>query len=763
MTDATIDNPEHTATTPIDASDLVASTQTYWEWVSGLPVRLVKTGAFCLAHGSKGIPAVFGAVFEWIWRNDTHRALKGQAKDYRVALKACDLEAEPERHEKLSRKWAEANDEVKHSSMMRILRFVGTVAAAMMFTVGMLGEHRTGNAWPIRLAIVGVLATVLYAGWRRLDAKKKAELLPARDKGWEATGAHIELSVLVAAARKTYAIPDTAKDVVVATGPTPESKGVRYTLAIRDGRHNAATLIRGGDNLVGLIGWRKPLVRIIADPEDVAKVHIWHLYQTEEERQANAIPENGIADLVEEADGENDYFDGPIIGSHANDDGVATPTHVFLHGQHCLVMGASGTGKSTGIISMLLTAMLDRRVRTIAVVLKSRSSADFEPLAGRLNTLLVGRPGEDPGVAEALYWILCNIHELASGERSEWLIESGLGRQVGAITASSKEWGNRLHPIMLVIEEFHEIYEGDPILAQKIIAKISQISQGDRQFGVQLVLTTQKVSAELLPEKARANFRSLAIFETASTPTADAWARFIGVTGRDILRLGAFRAFVKSQRPDGKSPLLTTHINDITPEQVNELLEQVDENRAQGIEEGHAPLAGLGGVPLPSATTHADPEVRNGLIDFEDYLASVGDWRQVSETPETDVPDISPVPPSPVPVETPVSAQPVVSPSQPVEDEFDEELSVLGALVEALESRDDFPVKMTWADLADLLHAVEPEFAHVDKGRVSEILRDRFNLERCPAPYLDNSRKQAQGTNTAAIIAAWDHVTGGLR
>jgi S-DNA-T family DNA segregation ATPase FtsK/SpoIIIE len=192
-------------------------------------------------------------------------------------------------------------------------------------------------------------------------------------------------------------------------------------------------------------------------------------------------------------EGTVDVFQGVPIGKTQR--GQLIYGHFFE--RNWIVGGRPGQGKTALVRILLLGAALDPTAELWVFVIAQNT--DFKPFAPRLTRYQVGM---GPDVAAAAVQALRDL--FAEMERRGKLLATLPGSPPATSRRLADKPALRLHPLICVISECHELFGHATHGEQAEKLAISVIKQG-RKFGITLILDTQSPTATSIPKEVTRN------------------------------------------------------------------------------------------------------------------------------------------------------------------------------------------------------------------------------------------------------------------
>lgn len=175
---------------------------------------------------------------------------------------------------------------------------------------------------------------------------------------------------------------------------------------------------------------------------------------------------------------------------------------------HLLIAGATGSGKSVCINTIIMSLILRTKPEEMRMILIDPKRVE---LAG-YNDLphLIGDVVTDPETAlETMYWAVKEMER-----RYELLQEMGV-RDIMSFNEKSKETEefNRLPYIVIIVDEFADLIMTS---GKDIELPITRLAQMARAVGIHLILATQRPSIKVITGIIKANFPARIAFQVSS-------------------------------------------------------------------------------------------------------------------------------------------------------------------------------------------------------------------------------------------------------
>lgn len=183
---------------------------------------------------------------------------------------------------------------------------------------------------------------------------------------------------------------------------------------------------------------------------------------------------------------------------------------------HCIIAGATGSGKSVCINTIIMSILLNAKPDQIKLVMVDPKKVELTPYT-KLPHMLAPVITESQGAAAALNWM---VKEMET--RYEILKLVGVrnidGFNKRTINQSAEsEMGREIPPFMpYIVGIIDELADLMMVASQDIETPIARIAQMARAVGIHLILATQRPSREVITGLIKANFPTRISFKVAS-------------------------------------------------------------------------------------------------------------------------------------------------------------------------------------------------------------------------------------------------------
>ena len=183
---------------------------------------------------------------------------------------------------------------------------------------------------------------------------------------------------------------------------------------------------------------------------------------------------------------------------------------------HCLIAGATGSGKSVCINTVIMSILMNARPDEIKLVMIDPKKVELTPYTN-LPHMIAPVITEAHGAYAALSWL---VKEMQT--RYDLLKQLGVrnitafnSRQINQELESSLSIPVpiKMHTIVAIIDEFADLMMASSSDLETPIARIAQMA---RAVGIHLILATQRPSREVITGLIKANFPTRIAFKVAS-------------------------------------------------------------------------------------------------------------------------------------------------------------------------------------------------------------------------------------------------------
>lgn len=229
----------------------------------------------------------------------------------------------------------------------------------------------------------------------------------------------------------------------------------------------------------------------------------------------NSEPQEvGFKDLLTTYQQGSKKFHIPILlGKAVNGDYVMSDLAKM---PHCIIAGATGSGKSVCINTIVMSILLNARPDQIKLIMVDPKKVELTPYT-KLPHMLAPVITEPQGAAAALNWLVKemeNRYELLKlvGVRNIDSFNQRAPNQE-AEAAMGKEIPLQLPYIVGIIDELADLMM---VASSDIETPIARIAQMARAVGIHLILATQRPSREVITGIIKANFPTRISFKVAS-------------------------------------------------------------------------------------------------------------------------------------------------------------------------------------------------------------------------------------------------------
>jgi S-DNA-T family DNA segregation ATPase FtsK/SpoIIIE len=266
------------------------------------------------------------------------------------------------------------------------------------------------------------------------------------------------------------------------------------------------------------------------------------------------------------------YIQGPrkfhvpiLLGKAVNGDYVMSDLTKM---PHCIIAGATGSGKSVCINTIIMAILLNARPDEIKLIMVDPKKVELTPYS-RLPHMLAPVITEPQGARAALNWRVKemeNRYELLKGigvrnieafnsRKIDKDQEAGLGYEVP----------EKLPYIVGIIDELADLMM---VASHDIETPIARIAQMARAVGIHLILATQRPSREVITGLIKANFPTRISFKVASRVNSQI---ILDEIGAESLLGNGDMLFL----PPGTSHLVRAQGAYIRDEDINAVIKQI--------------------------------------------------------------------------------------------------------------------------------------------------------------------------------------------
>lgn len=183
---------------------------------------------------------------------------------------------------------------------------------------------------------------------------------------------------------------------------------------------------------------------------------------------------------------------------------------------HCIIAGATGSGKSVCINTIIMSILMNKRPDEVKLILVDPKKVELTPYS-QLPHLIAPVITEAHGAYTALNWM---VKEMLA--RYDLLKALGL-RNIAAFNERKinhekeaelpMDVPEKMHLIVAIIDEFADLMMASSSDLETPIARIAQMA---RAVGIHLILATQRPSREVITGLIKANFPTRISFKVSS-------------------------------------------------------------------------------------------------------------------------------------------------------------------------------------------------------------------------------------------------------
>jgi S-DNA-T family DNA segregation ATPase FtsK/SpoIIIE len=202
-----------------------------------------------------------------------------------------------------------------------------------------------------------------------------------------------------------------------------------------------------------------------------------------------------------------------LLGKAVNGDNVMSDLTKM---PHCIIAGATGSGKSVCINTIVISIVMNAKPDEIKLVMVDPKKVELTPYS-KLPHMLAPVITEPQGACAALNWLVKEMerrYELLklTGHRN---IEAFNTRKIHKEAEESlgREIPSKMPYIVGIIDELADLMM---VASHDIETPIARIAQMARAVGIHLILATQRPSREVITGLIKANFPTRISFKVAS-------------------------------------------------------------------------------------------------------------------------------------------------------------------------------------------------------------------------------------------------------
>jgi DNA segregation ATPase FtsK/SpoIIIE, S-DNA-T family len=237
---------------------------------------------------------------------------------------------------------------------------------------------------------------------------------------------------------------------------------------------------------------------------------------------------------------------------------------------HCIIAGATGSGKSVCINTVVMSILMNARPDEIKLLLVDPKKVELTAYA-QLPHMIAPVITEAHGAYAALNWLVKEMQL-----RYEILKQLGL-RNITAFNARQRNKDleaslsipipDKMPGIVAIIDEFADLMM---VSSSDLETPIARIAQMARAVGIHLILATQRPSREVITGLIKANFPTRIAFKVASRINSQI---ILDETGAESLLGNGDMLFL----PPGSSHLIRAQGAYISDEEINKVISYICE------------------------------------------------------------------------------------------------------------------------------------------------------------------------------------------
>lgn len=232
---------------------------------------------------------------------------------------------------------------------------------------------------------------------------------------------------------------------------------------------------------------------------------------------------------------------------------------------HCLIAGATGSGKSVCINTVIMSILMNARPDEVKLIMIDPKKVELTPYTN-LPHMIAPVITEAHGAYAALSWL---VKEMQT--RYDILKQLGVrnisafnNRQINKELEASLSIPTpvKMHVIVAIIDEFADLMMASSSDLETPIARIAQMA---RAVGIHLILATQRPSREVITGLIKANFPTRIAFKVSSRVNSQIILDDVG--GENLLGNGDMLFL-----PPGTSSLIRSQGSYISDEEINKVV-----------------------------------------------------------------------------------------------------------------------------------------------------------------------------------------------
>jgi len=232
---------------------------------------------------------------------------------------------------------------------------------------------------------------------------------------------------------------------------------------------------------------------------------------------------------------------------------------------HCIIAGATGSGKSVCINTVIMSILMNARPDEIKLIMIDPKKVELTPYTN-LPHMIAPVITEAHGAYAALHWLVKEMQL-----RYDILKQLGLrnisafnSRQINKELESSLSMPipEKMYLIVAIIDEFADLMM---VSSSDLETPIARIAQMARAVGIHLILATQRPSREVITGLIKANFPTRIAFKVASRINSQI---ILDETGAESLLGNGDMLFL----PPGSSHLMRAQGAYISDEDINKVI-----------------------------------------------------------------------------------------------------------------------------------------------------------------------------------------------
>lgn len=288
---------------------------------------------------------------------------------------------------------------------------------------------------------------------------------------------------------------------------------------------------------------------------------------------------------------------------------------------HLLIAGATGSGKSVCMNSIITSLLLRTKPEEVKMLLIDPKKVEFTPFQRIPH--LIGPVINDPAQANNALKVIVRIMDdrynlfAAAGVRNIEVYNQKVEEQGGRPNEDGSPCPKKLPYIVVIIDELADLMV---VAGKEVEASVQRITQLARAAGIHLIVATQRPSVDVITGIIKANIPSRIAFSVSS-----------GMDSRTILdHIGAERLLGNGDMlymPIGQNNATRVQGVFVTDDEVKRITDYVSAEAVPMYDDSFIMLEGINdGDGSPAATINDDPlfqEVKDYVVDAQKASTSL--------------------------------------------------------------------------------------------------------------------------------------------